>query len=48
VIRRTICLLFVAVLAFVAPHAALAADDDAAVLKPAEPDFTLINLPTSL
>ena len=33
---------------FVAPAGLAQAQDDDAVLKPAEPDFTLINLPTSL
>jgi len=40
--------LFTAGLCFAAPGAARAQDDDTAALKLAEPDFTLISLPTSL
>jgi hypothetical protein len=49
VIRRSICLAFaLALTLFAAPAVFAQAPDDDAVLKPAEPDFTLIGLPTSL
>ena len=41
-------LLAVSVLVLAAPAPGLAQDDDAAALKLAEPDFTLLALPTSL
>ena len=43
---RLACVL--ALTLFVAPAGLAQAQDDDAVLKPAEPDYTLINLPTSL
>jgi len=46
--RRSLTCLFAAALVVVSAAAASAQDDDDAVLKPAEPDFTLVALPTAL
>jgi len=49
VIRHIVRQMAIAVLALTCASAAFAQDDeDDAVLKPAEPDFTLVSLPTSL
>jgi len=48
VTRSLARLLAVSALALCLAPAAYAQDDDDSVLKPAEPDFTLINLPTAL
>jgi len=48
VIRHIVRPIAIAVLALACASAAFAQDDDDAVLKPAEPDFTLIGLPTTL
>jgi hypothetical protein len=48
VIRTSTRLALALVLTFLVSPLAFAQSDDAAALKPAEPDFTLINLPTSL
>ena len=46
---RSLVRLFTAsALALCLAPAAFAQDDDDAVLKPAEPDFILVNLPTAL
>jgi uncharacterized beta barrel domain-containing protein DUF5777 len=48
VIRHIVRQMAIAVLALTCATAAFAQDEDDAVLKPAEPDFTLVSLPTSL
>jgi len=48
VIRSSIRLLVALALTAFVVSPALAQDDDDAVLRPAEPDFTLVSLPTSL
>ena len=47
-IRTSTRLVFVLALTLLGSSSVFAQADDPAVLKPAEPDFTLINLPTSL
>lgn len=46
--RLLVRLLAVSVLSLCLAPAAFSQDDDDSVLKPAEPDFTLVNLPTAL
>jgi Membrane bound beta barrel domain (DUF5777) len=48
VIRQIVRQIAIAVMALTCATAALAQDEDDAVLKPAEPDFTVVSLPTSL
>jgi hypothetical protein len=48
VIRTSTRLLFALAITLLVSPAVFAQSEDPAVLKPAEPDFTLINLPTSL
>jgi hypothetical protein len=47
-VTRLLRLLLALAATFVVVSAAYAQDDDDAVLNPAEPDFTVVNLPTSL
>lgn len=47
-IRRSICLVFALALTLLGGPAFAQSSDDDVALKPAEPDYTIVNLPTSL